>query len=96
VPPVLRRGAALISVALLAFLGACSSDTTIIDAGKLEREITTVLERSNRVTSVECPEDVKAERGNSFTCAAEVEGTRTVIDVEQRNDNGRVVFAIRP
>jgi uncharacterized lipoprotein len=92
---VLRRGAALIGVVLALLVAACSSDSATIDAAKLERKIQTVLERSNRVTSIECPDDVKAERGNSFICNARVEGTRTVIDVEQRNDNGSVVFAVR-
>jgi Domain of unknown function (DUF4333) len=92
---VLRRGAALIGVVLALLVASCSSDSATIDAAKLERKIQTVLERSNRVTSIECPDDVKAERGNSFICTARVEGTRTVIDVEQRNDNGSVVFAVR-
>jgi hypothetical protein len=95
VPPVLRRGAALIGVMLALFGGACSSDSATIDAGKLEDEIKTFLQRSNRVTAIECPDDVKAQRGNTFTCTARVEGTRTVIDVEQRNDKGSVVFAVR-
>jgi hypothetical protein len=87
---------AIVGVAMvIAVAAACSSTTETIDAGKLERSIKSFLEKSNRVTSIECPEDVKLEKGATFTCAARIEGTRQIIDVTQKNDKGSVVFGVR-
>jgi Domain of unknown function (DUF4333) len=95
VPPVSGRGAALVGVVLALFVAACSSDGTTIDAGELERDLRSELERSNRVSSVRCPEGVKLEKGAKFTCTAKVEGARKVIDVELRTDED-LYFNVRP
>ena len=41
-----------------------------------------------------CPNDVKAEKGRSFTCDATGEdGTKATIDVDQTNDKGSIHFS---
>lgn len=82
-------------VVVVAVAAGCSSTTETIDAGKLERSIKSFLEKSNRVTSIKCPDDVKLEKGATFTCAAQIEGTRQIIEVTQKNDKGSVVFGVR-
>jgi uncharacterized lipoprotein len=80
---------------LVGVLAACSSSSeTTVDARKLERDIRSELQRSNRVREVDCPDGVKLETGTTFECTATVEGTSQIIDVELTGDKG-FDFALR-
>jgi hypothetical protein len=73
---------------------ACGSSDETLDHDKLEREIRTQLEQSNRVKGVRCPDDVKSAEGTTFECTATVEGTEQVIDGEVQAKR-RVSIALR-
>ena len=66
-------------VALLpaAFL-AVGCGETVIDAAKTEAAIEQNLERSvgQKVSSVECPSDVKVEAGATFDCTVNLAGSK--------------------
>ncbi len=91
---MLRLGAALIGVMLALFGVACSSDSATINAEELERDLRSELERSNRVSSISCPDGVELEKGAKFTCSAKIEGQSQVIDVELTSDDD-LVFNVR-
>jgi hypothetical protein len=79
---------------LVVLAAGCSSSESTVDAGALERDIKTELQRSNRVSKVDCPDGVKQEKGETFECTATVEGKPQIIDVELTSDQ-EVVFELR-
>ena len=76
--------------ALLALAG-CGS----IDAAETEKAVGQEISRSigAKLRSVECPEDIPAERGRTFVCTAiGADGSRVPVPVTQTNDEGDVEF----
>jgi hypothetical protein len=86
--------AAVAGLGALALLPACSEGESTLDADELERDIRSNLQRSNRVSSVDCPDGVKLEKGVTFTCTARVEGKRRIVDVLLETPE-KVTFGLR-
>lgn len=78
---------------LLAALGATACGETTIDQDKAETFISkTVGDQAGvRVKTVTCPDDVKAKKGDTFTCVVTgKDGTKGDVTVVQRDDEGNV------
>jgi len=74
-----------------AALAGCGTAT--LNTGKAEGAIKTNIEQQtgSQVSSVDCPGDVKAEKGKSFTCeVTAADGTKATINVNQASDKGDV------
>ncbi|MGY1708411.1 DUF4333 domain-containing protein [Geodermatophilus sp. SYSU D00758] len=67
---------------------------TTIDTAEAERQIAALTEDQVGLaaTGVECPEDVEARAGNTFTCTATLDGQETSFTVEQTDGEGNVEF----
>jgi hypothetical protein len=72
-------------------LAGCGTET--LDADKAETQIESAIEGQTGadVSSVDCPDDVKAEKGKEFTCeATAADGTKATIGLTQTSDEGDV------
>ena len=84
-----RRRVGLLTAVLALAAAGCGS----LDTGKAEKQIAQIIESQVGVTvsSVDCPENVKPQAGNVFTCTATApDGTAAEITVAQRDDKGNV------
>jgi Domain of unknown function (DUF4333) len=91
---VRRAFAAAIIVAAL-LVSACGEDE--LSTEPIEKDIQGGLVRQTRVRidSVTCPDKVKPERGNTFTCTAVYAGgEKARVRVTQRTDDGDVVWRL--
>jgi len=82
--------AAALAAALLAATGC---GTANLDPSRLEKDIKSgIAQRTGlQITSVSCPNDVKAKKGATFRCAVTTaKGERATVEVTQEDDNGRV------
>jgi hypothetical protein len=99
-PTTARRSRALIAGICIAALGAValarfvSSGPAELDTTALEQRIAASLsDRAGSDVTGSCPSGVALEAGNSFTCTATgSDGTRTVVLVQQTDDNGNVTW----
>jgi Domain of unknown function (DUF4333) len=76
-------------------LAACGDKK--LDTGKLEGEIKKGIERQAgvKVRSVNCPGDVKIQRGHVFNCRATTTSGQTApVRVTQRDDEGNVNYQV--
>ena len=86
-----------VRVAVLAatlLLAACGK---VIDTEELESQLATELQAQTgvTVTSVDCPEDVDAEQGDTFNCTATADdGSTADIKVTQTDDDGNVRWEV--
>ncbi|MEI2701342.1 MAG: DUF4333 domain-containing protein [Baekduia sp.] len=74
-------------------LAACGTST--IDAAKGEQEISKAVrvQAGVPVKEVACPENVKIEKGGTFTCTVTAkDGTSGSVDVVQKDEDGNVSF----
>lgn len=81
----------LTPIAALALTGC----TKTIDAGKVEEEISKAVrvQAGVPVKEVSCPENVKAEKGGTFTCTVTAkDGTKGDVQVVQSDGDGNVKF----
>jgi phosphoenolpyruvate synthase/pyruvate phosphate dikinase len=81
------------AAALILGFAACGN----VDTGKIESEIKKQVEEQAKgqvqVKSVKCPDDVKAKKGDKFTCTITAEnGATAKALVVQQDDNGNVRF----
>jgi hypothetical protein len=75
-------------------LAAC---TKTVNTEGLEQQIAAELRTQTGVnpTSVECPEDVEAEAGATFTCTATADdGSTATITVTQQDDQGNLSWEV--
>jgi hypothetical protein len=96
--PAASRGAMLLLLVVL--LGACqvSVSDNKLDADKLELEVGRGIEEQTgiQVESVDCPDDVQIQAGDTFTCTVRAEdGSTAPVDVTQQDDEGNVTWEIR-
>lgn len=89
-----------ISVGLMMFaLTSCSVSVggSDLNTDALEDEIVTgIQEQADVAVTVDCPDDIKIEEGNEFTCTAEDDqGTTHTIDITQDDDEGNVSWEVR-
>jgi hypothetical protein len=87
----IRRAAGLAAVAVLAV--GCSRS---IDVPDLEQRLGGDLQKElNIAYTVDCPDDVEAEKGNDFVCSAEGEdGTELTLQITQTDDDASVTYEI--
>ena len=81
---------------LLLVLPAGCGDRTL-DTSRLETQIgKTLADRTGfRITTVDCPNDVKAKKGGRFTCSITTSRSeRVVVNVVQDDDQGGVTWKL--
>ena len=74
-----------------AALAGCGTAT--LNTANAETAIKTTIEQQtgSQVSSVDCPGNVKAEKGKSFTCeATAADGTKATINLTQTSDKGDI------
>jgi hypothetical protein len=86
-------------VVLIAALAAagCGSDT--VDAGKAEQglESSSLSTSSTKITSASCPNDVKKEKGQTFTCDVKLSGGgKAKVTVTQTSSHNTFSYAYKP
>jgi hypothetical protein len=87
------RPACLACITVMASLVATGCGETTIDSEKAQSFISkTVSEQAGvKVKSVTCPDDIKGEKGGTFTCVVTAtDGTKGDVKVVQRDDEGNV------
>jgi hypothetical protein len=83
-------------VAVLAGAG-CGSDT--VDASKAEQglENSSLSSSTTQITSASCPDDVKKEKGKTFTCDVKLSGGgKAKVTVTQTSKRNTFSYAYRP
>lgn len=74
----LSRRLVAVLVVVVAAVVAAGCGETLIDHGKMEALVQENLETiGKKVSSVECPSDVKVEPGRTFTCSVKLKGGTT-------------------
>ena len=91
-----RTASSIVAVMAAAlFLGACSKT---IDIPKVESEIKSgiLTQTGISVLSVDCPDEVDAEEGNTFECTAVGEdGSTATVEVTQTSDEGDIRWEVQ-
>ena len=85
------------TVAVLAATLVLSGCSRVVDTDELEAQISSELQRQAGVTptSVDCPDDVPAEAGGTFTCTATADdGSTATIEVVQQDDEGNLNWEV--
>jgi hypothetical protein len=88
-----RALAAIVCLGLLGLAGCTSK----LDTDKIESGVKGDLAKRTgaRITSVKCPDEVDAKKGDRFTCTAQLAGGATLpIEVIQTDDKGSVTWRI--
>lgn len=88
----LRRSPfAVLAAVPVIVLAACGN----LDSGDIERTLTKQVEKRThvKVKSVTCPDDIKAKKGDRFTCTITAENGATVkAQVVQQDNDGSVLL----
>jgi hypothetical protein len=85
-----------VAVAVLAGAG-CGSDT--VDASKAEQglENSSLSTSTTQITSASCPDDVKKEEGQTFTCDVKLSGGgKAKVTVTQTSNRNSFSYAYKP
>ena len=91
----LRRGlaAALAAGALVA--AGCGEKT--LDTGDAEQKISDSIFDQRKVrVDVSCPDDMKAKKGQTYTCEAKANGQDVKVKLEMLDDDGRFEMQLQP
>src|SRR3954451_1888963 len=76
-------------------LAACGSDKTV-DTATIEQGIKQQVDTASPITKVSCPDDVKAEKGDTFNCSLTAEnGATGKVKVTQQGAN-QFVYTLVP
>jgi hypothetical protein len=90
-------GSLAVVVGLLATAG-CGSDDTV-DASKAEQGIessSSLSTSTTQITSASCPEDVKKEKGKTFTCDVKLSGGgKAEVTVTQTSNHNTFSYAFK-
>lgn len=89
-----RLFAPLLAFGALAFAG-CGDKK--LDTGKLEGRIKSGIEKQAgvKIRSVDCPDDVKVKKGDTFNCkATTTTGQTAVVKVTQQDDEVNVNYQV--
>lgn len=74
-----RTAASILALAAALALAACSKT---VDSGDLEGQLVDQYGGNSDTVSADCPDDEKAEKGNSFTCTLSDSKSGQTLDVE--------------
>ena len=91
-----RRVLILPAVLALPFGVAACGDKTI-DTGSAEKSISENITQQGlpKPKSVDCPDEIKAEKSGKFTCTlTTANGSKVKVNATQTDDNGRFNFDI--
>jgi hypothetical protein len=83
---------ALGAIALVALVFAGCGDT-VLDSTKTEEQLQASLSKSlgEKVSAVDCPSDIKVEKGKTFNCSVKMEkGEDQTVTLEIRNSDADV------
>ena len=91
--PIVPRVGLPLAVLALAALAGCGTATLRTDKAESAIKSNIELQTGARVSSVDCPGEVKPEKGKSFTCEATgADGSKATINVTQTSDKGDIRF----
>jgi hypothetical protein len=89
----MRQVARFVALPLLMLVAVACSKT--IDSTSLESSIKTQLATKGVPgATVSCPDDIKAEKGGTFTCTASAQGQTVTLQITQTDDQGHVTFKV--
>ena len=91
----MRKLALIVAFGLLATAG-CGDDT--VDASKAEQGIedSQLSTSTTQITSASCPDDVKKEKGKTFTCDVKLSGGgKAQVTVTQESDHNTFSYAFK-
>jgi hypothetical protein len=89
--------AATVCLLALSAAAGCGSDT--VDAGKAEQGIedSSLSTSTTSITSASCPDDVKKEKGKTFTCDVKLSGGgKAQVTATQTSDHNTFSYAYKP
>lgn len=90
-----RTFAVALAVAAMGALAACGEKT--LDTADAESEITDKLKTQGvEAESVECPDDMKAKKDQTYTCTAKAAGRDVDVKLTMLDDDGRFEFQLQP
>lgn len=81
----------------LAAVGLAACGEAKLDTDRAESAIRSGITRQTgvKIDTVRCPDDVKAQRGETFRCVARASnGQRARVEVTQRDDEGSVSWRL--
>ena len=87
--------AAALAIAAMGALAACGEKT--LDTKDAEEEIADKIEaqRNVRPKSIECPDDMKAKKGETYTCKLTApNGDELDVKLEMLDDDGKFQFEV--
>ena len=90
-------GSVAVVLGLLATAG-CGSDDTV-DASKAEQgiESSSLSTSTTQITSASCPDDVKKEKGKTFTCDVKLSGGgKAEVTVTETSNHDTFTYAYKP
>jgi hypothetical protein len=89
-----------LSLVAVVFFGACSFSfgSKNLNTDKLETEVENgIQDQVGVAVTVDCPTDVKIEKGNEFTCTAtDDQGSSRTVNVVQEDDEGNINWELAP
>ncbi len=92
-----KAGLARRLAVVAASVGLLAACTKTLDSGKLESTLKTDIAKKagTAVKSVSCPDNVKAEKGNTFQCTLVAgDGTTHHVKITQTDDSGHVTYQV--
>ena len=90
-------GASILVMGGLLAIAGCGSDT--VDAGKAEQGIegSSLSTSTTQISSAACPDDVKKEKGKTFTCDVKLSGGgKAQVTVTQTSNHNTFSYAFKP
>jgi predicted small lipoprotein YifL len=96
-PPMTTKRLLIAPAALLATFGLAACGDKTIETGSAEKSISDNIEQQGlpKPKSVECPDEIKAEKGGKFSCTlTTADGSKVKVNASQTDDNGRFNFDI--
>ena len=93
----MRRHRLLIPLLAAGALGVAGCGDKKLDTGKLEGKIKDGIQKQAgvKIKSVDCPDDVKVKKGDTFNCKATTQtGQSANVKVTQQDDKGNVNYQV--
>jgi hypothetical protein len=76
------RAAALCALSSVALVGAAGCGGDKVDRKDLEGKIADFVQRQTGIdVAVDCPDDVKPDKGTRVTCTTDLSGSKTDLDI---------------
>ena len=85
------------AVAVVAAFGFAGCGDKTLDTDKLQDKVSDGVAKQTgaKIKSVDCPSDVKAEKGNTFTCdVTAANGQKAKVTITQTDSDGNVRYEL--